>query len=63
MTSWAREITRTQWRTLWAAHLGWALDAFDVMLYAFPLGAIREEFHLSAAQAGALASATLVASA
>ena len=56
-------ITRMQWRTLWAAHLGWALDAFDVMLYAFALGAIREEFHLSAAQAGALASGTLVASA
>ena len=63
MPSWASGITRTQWRTLWAAHLGWALDAFDVMLYAFALGAIREEFHLSAAQAGAMASATLVASA
>jgi len=59
----ASGITGTQWRTLWAAHLGWALDAFDVMLYAFALGAIREEFHLSAAQAGALASGTLVASA
>jgi hypothetical protein len=46
----ASGITRTQWRTLWAAHLGWALDAFDVMLYAFALGAIRDEFHLSAAQ-------------
>ncbi|MEW6367629.1 MAG: MFS transporter [Acidobacteriota bacterium] len=35
----------------------------DVMLYAFALTAIRREFSLDAAQAGALASATLVTSA
>jgi MFS family permease len=39
------------------------LDAFDVMLYSFALSAIREEFRLSGAQAGLLASATLVFSA
>lgn len=39
------------------------LDAMDVMLYAFALVAIKAEFHLSDAGAGALASATLVASA
>ena len=63
MLSWARAIRPAEWRTLAAAQLGWTLDAFDVMLYAFALGAIREEFALSAAQAGALASVTLVASA
>jgi MFS family permease len=63
MPSWARAVTRDQWRALAAAQLGWTLDAFDVMLYAFALGAIRAEFGLSAAQAGALASVTLVASA
>ena len=63
MLSWASGITRTQWRTLVAAQLGWTLDAFDVMLYAFALSAVREEFGLSGAQAGALASVTLVASA
>ena len=63
MPSWTSAITPTQWRTLWAAHLGWALDAFDVMLYAFALGAIREEFGLTGAQAGLLASATLIVSA
>src|SRR3990172_2395668 len=63
MPSWASAITRTQWKTLLAAQLGWTLDALDVMLYAFALGAIRTEFGLSAAQAGALASATLLASA
>jgi MFS family permease len=39
------------------------LDAMDVMLYAFALTAIRDEFHLSSAAAGAMAAATLLASA
>lgn len=58
-----KSITRDQWKTLVAAQLGWMLDAMDVMLYAFALGAIQKEFELSSAQAGALASVTLVASA
>lgn len=60
---WHSSITRRQWRVLFAAQMGWMLDAMDVMLYAFALTAIREEFGLSAAGAGALASATLVTSA
>src|SRR5262245_32735281 len=63
MTSWRRDLTPVQWRTLWAAFLGWALDGMDVLLYAFALSAIRSEFGMSAAAAGGLASATLVASA
>ncbi|MEK7379684.1 MAG: MFS transporter [Gemmatimonadota bacterium] len=39
------------------------LDAMDVMLYAFALGAIRTEFGLTAVQAGGLASVTLLSSA
>jgi MFS family permease len=39
------------------------LDAMDVMLYAFALSHIRAEFGLTAAEAGALASLTLLASA
>ncbi len=60
---WVRAVTPQQWRTLAAAMLGWLLDAMDVMLYAFALNAIRSEFGLSAATAGALASATLLTSA
>ncbi|HKN47763.1 MAG TPA: hypothetical protein VJ144_07310, partial [Candidatus Polarisedimenticolia bacterium] len=56
-------IGRRQWRTLLAAHLGWTLDGMDVMLYAFALTAVREEFGIGSAAAGALASVTLVASA
>ncbi len=62
-TPWYREVTAAQWRVLLAAQLGWMLDAMDVMLYAFALSKIQAEFHLSAATAGALASATLVTSA
>ncbi len=61
--AWYRSVTPLQWRTLAAAMLGWLLDAMDVMLYAFALTAIRTEFSLSAAAAGALASATLLTSA
>ncbi|NWG12873.1 MAG: MFS transporter [Acidobacteria bacterium] len=60
---WHRAITRQQWKTLLAAQLGWMLDAMDVMLYAFALDSIRAEFSLSSAQAGALVSVTLAASA
>ncbi|MBM4159675.1 MAG: MFS transporter [Ignavibacteria bacterium] len=55
-------ITREQWKTLVAAQLGWMLDAMDIMLYAFALTTIQREFGLSSAEAGALASATLIAS-
>lgn len=60
---WAANKTPAQWAILGAAMLGWSLDGMDVMLYAFGLTAIRHEFALSSAAAGALASLTLVASA
>ncbi|MGD1146378.1 MAG: MFS transporter [Thermoanaerobaculaceae bacterium] len=60
---WYRTVTPLQWNTLFAAAFGWLLDAMDVMLYAFALTAIRTEFSLSAAAAGALASVTLLTSA
>ena len=63
MYSELRTISREQWKTLFAVQLGWTLDAMDVMLYAFALGAIQNEFSLSSAHAGLLASVTLVASA
>ncbi len=62
-TPWYRAATAVQWKTLLAAQLGWMLDAMDVMLYAFALGTIQQEFDLSGAGAGALASVTLITSA
>jgi MFS family permease len=61
--AWHSEITWHQWRVLAAALLGWMLDAMDVMLYAFALTAIRDEFGMTSAGAGALVSVTLIASA
>jgi MFS family permease len=61
--AWYGEGSPEARRALWAAALGWMLDAMDVMLYAFALGAIQKEFALSSGAAGALASVTLLASA
>src|SRR5262245_17808407 len=48
---------------LWAAMLGFTLDAMDVLLYVFALERIRAEFHLSNAAAGLVSSVTLIVSA
>jgi MFS family permease len=61
--AWWREATPAQWKTLVAAQVGWMLDAMDVMLYAFAINAIKAEFHLDSATAGAVASVTLLAAA
>jgi MFS family permease len=58
-----RSITRQQWITLFAAQAGYMLDAMDVLLFVFTVNVLRAEFHLSAAQAGLVSSATLLFSA
>jgi MFS family permease len=58
-----RSADRTARRALVAASLGWMLDAFDVMLYALVLGAVRADLGLSGDVAGGLQSLTLLASA
>jgi MFS family permease len=56
-------ITGQQWRSLAAAHVGYMLDAADVFLYVFALNRIRAEFSLSNAEAGMVATITLLAAA
>ena len=60
---WWKEIDEKQWYALLAAQMGWAVDAFDVLLYVFALTTITKEWNLTATQAGFLASVTLFASA
>lgn len=60
---WINQINAKQWKALFAAQLGWMLDAMDVMFYAFALTTIQKEFQLTSAEAGALASVTLISSA
>ena len=62
LTFW-NEATPEARRALVAASLGWALDAFDIMLFALVLPELREDFGMSTTTAGILASLTLVASA
>jgi MFS family permease len=59
---WYKEITRKQWYALFAGQMGWALDAFDVMLYAFCLTTIMKEWGNSPAAAGFMVTVTLFAS-
>ena len=56
-------ITRAQWRSLAAANIGFMLDAADVFLYVFALSRIRVEFGLTNAQAGLVATITLISAA
>jgi MFS family permease len=63
MLTWWHDADRTARRALVAASLGWMLDAFDVMLYALVLGAVRADLNLSGEVAGGLQSLTLLSSA
>jgi MFS family permease len=56
------EVTREQRRTLLAAALGWALDSFDVMLYAMVLSYLMRDLGMTKGIAGLLNTLTLLAS-
>lgn len=62
-TGFWKEASPDARKALWAASMGWLLDAFDVMLYALILTAVIEDLGLSRAQGGLMASLTLAASA
>ena len=57
---WWRVATGSARRALIAASLGWALDAFDVMLFSLVLASVIADLGLTKAQAGALGSITLL---
>ncbi|HET7712865.1 MAG TPA: MFS transporter [Thermoanaerobaculia bacterium] len=56
-------VGRPAWRALFAAQLGWMLDAMDFLLFTFAVLPIQKEFGLSAATMGGLTSVALIASA
>jgi MFS family permease len=58
-----RSVDRRAWHALFAAQLGWMLDAMDFLLFSFAVIPIREEFHLTNSTMGALTSVALIASA
>ncbi|HEX2121006.1 MAG TPA: MFS transporter [Thermoanaerobaculia bacterium] len=56
-------VDRKAWRALFAAQMGWMLDAMDVLLFTFALVPIQIEFGLTKAQMGIPLAVTLFASA
>jgi MFS family permease len=56
-------VDRRAWRALFAAQLGWMLDAMDFLLFSFAVIPIREEFGLANSTMGALTSVALIAAA
>src|SRR5258706_12881615 len=58
-----RSVDLRAWHALFAAQLGWMLDAMDFLLFSFAVIPIREEFGLSNGTMGALTSVALIASA
>ena len=57
---WWRVAPAPAQRALVAASLGWALDAFDVMLFSLTLTAVIADLGLTKVEAGALGSITLL---
>jgi len=57
---WWRVAPKPARRALIAASMGWALDAFDVMLFSLTLAAVIKDLGLTKTQAGALGSITLL---
>src|SRR6202007_3293661 len=57
-----RQATPGQRRTLLAASMGWALDAFDAMLYSLVAALVMRDLGMSKTLAGSLGTLTLLAS-
>src|SRR6185369_5417542 len=60
---WYRTITSSQWKALWAAKLGWMLDAMDFLIYAMALTKLKDYFDFNDDMAGLLGTITLLVSA
>src|SRR5215469_5355383 len=57
-----RQATPEQRRTLFAAAMGWALDAFDAMLYSLVLAMLMRDLGMGKTAAGFLGTLTLLGS-
>ena len=60
---WYRQMNKTERRTFVAAFGGWALDALDFMVFTFVITTLITVFQIDKAQAGMLATVTLLFSA
>jgi MFS family permease len=62
-TAWYGEMNRAEKGTFWACIGGWMLDGMDVQIFSFAIPAIIAEFAITNADAGRIATVTLIASA
>lgn len=61
MFGWYKYLTPLQRRTFWACWGGWGLDAMDFQLYFFVIPTLIGLWHMSAVEAGFIATGTLLA--
>ena len=63
MFSWYRELTKRERNAFWGCFAGWAVDAMDAQLFSFVLPVLIVAWGMTTAQAGYLATATLLSAA
>lgn len=63
MLAWFSDLNERERRTMIACFGGWALDALDVMIFSFVIPSLLVLWHITRAEAGILATVTLVVSA
>ena len=63
MLGWMRDLNARERRTMIACFGGWSLDALDVQIFSFVIPALLTIWGISTAQAGELATITLLVSA
>jgi MFS family permease len=62
MVAWFKDLTTTERRTMVACFGGWSLDALDVQIFSFVIPSLLVLWGITTAEAGVLATVTLVVS-
>ena len=63
MFGWYKQLTERERNTFWGCFAGWAVDAMDAQLFSFVLPILIVAWGMTTAQAGYLATATLLSAA